>query len=599
VRPDDFPELTRYRRVFFEDFEFVTSVGDRPRPVCVTRTEWRSGRVERRWLYGETPPPLDLAPDDLYVSYHAPAELCCRLVLGWPLPSHVIDLCVEFKRLMNGRKSDPEWGSFGRGLLDALLVHGIDAAAFADKKEMQTLAAGGGPFPDRQRADLLDYNERDVRALEKLLPAMLPKIDLPRALLRGRYMVEVAKIEHNGVPVNRRELQALADNWGAIRLALIRETDQHYGVWAGETFKGSRWERWVTERRLPWTRTESGRLSLHRDTFRKMAERYPEVERVRALRDLLSQLRHFELPVGVDDRTRCGAYTFGTITGRNAPKAHDNIFSWPQWARGLIQARPGRVLIPFDYAQQEYLIAGTLSGDPQIIADYRQGDVYIGLGKSLGLIPPWGDGGTHKRERHLCKSIALACNYGMGPEGLAAKVGCTVSMANDLLRKHHEKYARFWHWSDATVDYARVHRRLWTKYGWSVWAGPGTKETTWRNWRVQATGGEVLRVAVCALGAAGFQIDATVHDSVLLEAVEAGAQDVAREAERIMVAASAAVLGEPLRVDCRIVGPGQRLLECESSAPERGSPAETWQRIWRLLGELSGSELSAVADKDV
>src|SRR6516162_750772 len=120
MTPDAFPELRRYRRVFFEDFEYAPSLGGRPRPVCGTRLEWRSGRVERRWLWGETPTPLDLSSDDLYVSYHIPAELCCRLVLGWPLPRNTVDLCVEHKRLQNGRKNE-----FGNSLVGALLTNHI------------------------------------------------------------------------------------------------------------------------------------------------------------------------------------------------------------------------------------------------------------------------------------------------------------------------------------------------------------------------------------------------------------------------------------------------------------------------------------------
>jgi hypothetical protein len=579
MQADDFPELGHFWRIIMEDFEYATSEGDRPRPVCCTRLDWRSGLVERRWLWGGDHSPLDLTADDLYIAYHVPAELCCRLVLGWPLPANVVDLCVEYKRLQNGRNS-----GMGKGLIAALLSHGIDGAPFVDKKEMQWLAARGGPYTERQRADLLDYNKRDVQALEKLFPQMLSRLDFPRALLRGRYMVEVSKIEHNGVPINGQELQTLADNWDALRRALVNETNRDYGVWDGETFKEGRWEQWVTSRRLPWPRLKSGHLSLHRDTFRRMAERCPEVEPVRALRGLLSQLRHFELPIGEDGRTRCGAFTFGTITGRNAPEARDYLFAWPKWCRGLVQAPPGRALISLDFSQEEYLIAGTLSGDPRMIGDYRQGDVYIGLGKSLGLIPPAGNKNTHPKERHLCKAVVLACNYGMGPPELAKKINGTESRARDLLRRHRETYARFWRWSDATVDYARIHRRLWTKYGWSVWARPGSKETTWRNWRVQATGGDVLRVAVCALGAAGFQIDATVHDSVLLEVDAGDADRAAHEAERIMVAASVAVLGEPLRVDSRVVRPGERLLDA-------GGPADTWRRIWRLLSELPPSEL--------
>jgi hypothetical protein len=582
MTPDAFPELRRYRRIVLEDHEYGTSSGDRPRPVCCTSLDWRSGRLERRWLQGGGgSPPFDLEEFDLYVSFHVPADLCCRLVLGWRLPRNVVDLCVEHKRVMNGHGE-----GLGRSLTAALLSHGIDAAHFSNKHEMQMLAARGGPYTEQQQSSLLDYNEQDVRALEQLFLAMLlrGRIDLPRALLRGRYMLEVAKTEHNGIPVNGQELQTLADNWDVLRMALVRETNRDYGVWEGLTFRESRWEKWVLDHGLFWPRLKSGRLSLHRDTFRKMAERYPEVEPVRALRGLLSQLRHFELPIGEDGRTRCGVYTFSTITGRNAPEARDFIFSWPKWCCGLIRAPPVRALIRLDYEQEEYPIGGTLSGDPRLIDDYRQGDVYVGLGKSLGLIPPWGGKDSHPKERALCKVIVLAINYGMGSAGLARKIGCTESAARDLLRRHREKYSRFWAWSDATVDYARVHRRLWTKYGWSVWVRPGSKETTWRNWRIQATGGEVLRVAVCALGAAGFQIDATVHDSVLLEVDAADAQDAAHEAERIMVAASAAVLGEPLRVDVRLVGPGQRLLE-------RGPPTVTWERVWRLLRELPASEL--------
>jgi hypothetical protein len=534
--------------------------------------------VQRRWLWDDPGAPVELTANDLYVSYHVPAEVGCRLVLNWPLPVNVVDLCVEYKRVMNGRG----WG-LGRGLVAALLTHGIDAADFADKHEMQMLAARGGPYTADQRADLLAYNERDVRALEKLLPAMLPHLDLPRALLRGRHMVEVAKIEHNGIPVNREELQVLGDHWEALKDAFIAEVNRDYGVWEGRTFKEGRWRELIRRRRWPWPLRADGKPLLRRDTFKRMAEQYPEVKPVYDLRNLLSQLKHFELPVGSDGRARCGSYTYGTITGRNAPEARDFIFSWPKAYRGLIQAPPGRALISLDYAQQEYLISGTLSRDQRMIEDYQQGDVYVGLGKSLGLIPPDGDEKSHQRERNLCKSVVLALNYGMGPEGLARKINRPVTVAADLLRRHHQKYARFWRWSDATVDYAKTHGRLWTRYGWSVWVRPGSKETTWRNWRVQAGGGEVLRVAVCALGAVGFQIDATVHDSVVVE-VDAGAVEAAAvEARRLMVAASIAVLGEPLRVDVKVIRPGQRFLDVED---DNDPAAKVWRRVWGLLADL-------------
>jgi hypothetical protein len=572
VSPDDFPALRRYRRILFEDFEYATAPGERPRPVCVATLDWRTDHLESRWLWNQQAPSSPVVDaDELYVCYHAPAELCSRLALGWPLPENVLDLCVEFKRKENG---DSKWGD--RKLTTALLAHGIDVVQFADKHTMQMLAASGGPFTEQQQADLSHYNARDVRALEHLLSAMLPKLDLPRAVYRGAYMREVAKIEHNGIPINGEELRILAENWETLKAALIRDTDPDGSLWDGLSFRRNRWEGWIASRGLPWPRLASGQPCLRKDVFREMAERYPEVEPIRALRSLLSQLRHFTLPLGSDSRARCSTYTFGTITGRNTPDATDFIFSWPRWCRGLIQAPPSRALINLDFSQQEYLIAGTLSGDPQLLADYAQGDVYVALGKTLGMIPPSGNAKTHLKERDRCKTVTLAVNYGMGPYTLSKKLGISEPAAAALLRKHHEKYPQFCRWSDATVDYARTYGRLWTKYGWTVRVKRGSKDTTWRNWRVQATGGEVLRAAVCALGGAGFMIDATVHDSVLIETDAREAAAAALEAERIMAEASAVVLGQPCRVKSYIAHPGERLWE-------DGKPSPTWERIWRLI----------------
>jgi hypothetical protein len=116
-------------------------------------------------------------------------------------------------------------------------------------------------------------------------------------------------------------------------------------------------------------------------TFRRMPELYPQVEPVRALRSMLAQVRDFELPVGADGRARCVSRPFGTITGRDGPSAHDCVFIWPAWCRGLAY---------LDFEEEEYLIAGTLSGNEQRIADYRAGDCYLSLGKSLGQVPVGG-----------------------------------------------------------------------------------------------------------------------------------------------------------------------------------------------------------------
>lgn len=67
-------------------------------------------------------------------------------------------------------------------------------------------------------------------ALARLLPAMLPQIDLPRALLRGRFMAAAAAMEWNGVPIDVDTLGALRTNWDRLKGWLAREFNPDYGV---------------------------------------------------------------------------------------------------------------------------------------------------------------------------------------------------------------------------------------------------------------------------------------------------------------------------------------------------------------------------------
>ena len=74
---------------------------------------------------------------------------------------------------------------------------------------------------------------------------MLPQIDLPRALLRGRYMAAAARIERNGVPIDIDTLELLRRHWSDIQDQLIAEMDRDYGVFEGRTFKADRFAEWL------------------------------------------------------------------------------------------------------------------------------------------------------------------------------------------------------------------------------------------------------------------------------------------------------------------------------------------------------------------
>ncbi|MFH1269022.1 MAG: hypothetical protein ABIK89_25125 [Planctomycetota bacterium] len=221
--------LRHYRKVWLCDFEFRQPAGERPEPICMVAREYRSGQTIRVWvddLAQMVRPPFPIAIDTLLVAYYASAELSCFLALDWPMPVRVLDLFCEFRNLTNGGATVA-----GNGLLGALAYFGLGGIDGAEKTEMRELAQRGGHYTSSERKSLLAYCETDVTALAKLLPVMLPRIDLPRALLRGRYMVAVAAMEWNGVPVDVVTLDTLRATWGAVKGRLVERIDADFDVY--------------------------------------------------------------------------------------------------------------------------------------------------------------------------------------------------------------------------------------------------------------------------------------------------------------------------------------------------------------------------------
>src|SRR5262249_17287008 len=145
------------------------------------------------------------------------------------------------------------------------------------KEEMRALILRGGPWTPEEQAAILDYCESDVRALARLLPAMAARIDLPRALLRGRYMASVSRMQAVGVPIDVERLELLRRHWDGLKDSLIAEIDRDYHVFDGRTFKAERFAAWLVREQIPWPMLDTGRLDLSDGTFRQMARVYPSV----------------------------------------------------------------------------------------------------------------------------------------------------------------------------------------------------------------------------------------------------------------------------------------------------------------------------------
>ncbi len=570
------PSLTRFNEIWVVDFEFSAAPGERPVPICLVAREERDGRSLRLWqdeLSTFPTPPYSVGHDSLLVAYYASAELGCHLALGWPLPVNVLDLFCEFRNLANGRTPP-----CGFGLLSALTAFGLSGIEMVEKQTMRELAQRGGPWSLPQREQLMDYCESDVAALHKLLHPMSPHLDVPRALLRGRYMKAAAHIEHRGVPIDTRSYSTLRDHWPDIQDKLIDRIDANYGVYEGRSFILDRFRRWLVKHGIPWPRLESGRLALDDNTFREMARIHPEVAPLRELRVALSQMRLSNLAIGKDGRNRCLLSAFQARTGRNQPSNSQFIFGPAVWLRGLIRPQPGWGLAYIDYCQQEFGIAAALSGDPAMMEAASSGDPYLAFAKQVRAVPSDATKQSHGREREMFKACSLAVQYEMGPKSLAQRVGRPEIEARDLLAMHRQTYPVFWRWSDSVVDYAMLYGKLWTVFGWEIHVGSGVNPRFLRNFPMQANGAEMLRLACCLATERGIRVCAPIHDAILIEAPLLELEDAVAETQLAMAEASEVVLnGVQIRTEAKVIRYPDRYMD------ERGR--EMWTTVWEIVRE--------------
>jgi DNA polymerase I len=567
------------REIVLVDCEFEIGQGERPVPVCLVAHELRSGRRFRLFQdqLGEAPP-YAAGPDTLFVAYYASAELGCYRVLGWPMPERILDLFCEFRDHTNGLPTPA-----GSSLLGALAYFGLDGIGATEKKAIQTAIGTGTWRGQYTPEEILDYCESDVLALARLLPVMLPDIDLPRALLRGRYMAAATAMEHVGVPIDRQTLDRLRDGWAGIQDRLIAAIDVNYGVFDGRTFKHDRFAAWLSRNGIPWPYLESGKLDLEDETFRAQAKTYPSVSPLRDLRSALSELRLNDLAVGRDGRNRTILSAFRSRTGRNQPSNSRFIFGPSVWLRGLIMPPPGHAVAYIDWSQQEFGIAAALSGDIAMQAAYKSGDPYLTFGKQAGAIPAHATKASHQSERELFKQCVLATQYGMEADALALRIGQPPIVARDLLRAHRETYRAFWRWSDAAVDQAMLSGSLHTVFGWHVHVGENSNPRSLRNFPMQGNGAEMLRAACCMATERGVEVCAPVHDAILICAPFDRLDADIATARGAMAEASCAVLsGFELATDVKVVRWPERYMD------PRG--AVMWHRVNQLLGDASPAQ---------
>lgn len=562
------------------DTEFHSRDGEQRQVVAAlvgrslrTENEWR---LEIDELERLSAPPWNWGDRTLHVAHYSPAEVLSFLSLGWRVPTWWMDTFAEWRTLTNGL-------SVGRpNLLNIATRLGIPAMDSEYKTAIRDILIRGDWAEIRaELGTILDYCAEDVavtgQVFDKLSCHSL--FDLPRALFRGRAMVQAALMQWRGIPMNGTLLEQMVERWDDIRAELAKGCPGYDGI----SFKQDVFAAWLEERGLlrAWPRTEIGRLQLDDATFKDMSRRDPGLCQIRDVRRTISELRLNKIAVGSDGRTRTMLSPFASRTGRFQPSTNRHPFLCPKWLRGLVSPGPGLALAYIDFSGQELAIAASLSSDPRMIEAYESGDFYIQFAILAGAAPDGATKQSHPSERNIFKTVALAVLYGISPKGLAPRIGLSEPEAQSLLRLHQIAFPRFHAWREGLINLALTARRLVAPLGWQIkFDRDDVNLRSIMNWPVQSAGSEMLRAALLRIESAGVKALTPVHDAVLIEAPISEIDDAVAATQDAMRRASSDVLGNTItmRSDAEVVLPGESFLPPSSRA--------TWDAVVSAAGGL-------------
>ncbi len=199
--------------------------------------------------------------------------------------------------------------------------------------------------------------------------------------------------------------------------------------------------------------------------------------------------------------------------------------------RKFLVPRPGNGFTTIDWHQHELRILARLTEDPDLQAIFESGaDPHLAVYERTTGIKLSEDPAKRKAQRDIGKMLNYALVYGIGPEGLAARLGITDSQGQDLIDKHFAAFPVMAKWIRKTAIEGMANGYTTTISGRRIPVDTtaGTEEggRAWReavNYTLQGSSSDHMTDLLNRLrdddGGKYFEyLRAQMHDAVLIDA---------------------------------------------------------------------------------
>ncbi len=327
------------------------------------------------------------------------------------------------------------------------------------------------------------------------------------------------------------------------------------------------------------SKTSTGHYSTAEDVLQDLRDRHeivPLVLDYRACAKLRSTYVD-KLPQCIDPRDGRVHTTFQqalTETGRLSSD-NPNLQNIPvRTERGkriraaILPSGPGRKLLSADYSQIELRMVAHLSGDASLVEAFRSdADIHRETAARVYGVDP---ADVTKEQRSFCKQVNFGIIYGISAFGLAQRIGCRRTRADELIKAYFEMFPGVRAYIDGTIASARANGFASTMLGRRrPLRDISSRNATVRasaernaiNTPVQGSAADLMKLAMVRVHSAlrerglAARLILQVHDELVLDVPENELDEVSALVKDAME--NAMTLSVPLRVD---VGVGDNWL---------------------------------------
>jgi DNA polymerase I-like protein with 3'-5' exonuclease and polymerase domains len=266
----------------------------------------------------------------------------------------------------------------------------------------------------------------------------------------------------------------------------------------------------------------------------------------------------------INGRVHTNFKAHGAETGRFS-SSEPNLQNIPssgeygKLVRNLFVAPPGHKLVVADYSQIEPRVIASFSGDPVLVENYLTGgDIYTTIGDTMGV------------DRKAGKVLVLAISYGVGPDKIAASIGCSLKEAKDLLARFEKKFSSIEKYKARVIRQAKeagpvpyvetmFGRRRYIPELKSKEYGPLSRaERQAFNTMIQGSAADIMKLALvrahsCFIDEKDINVVLTVHDELVTITPEDKADEVAEAIRISMEGITLKDFKVPLIADVKIV----------------------------------------------